>query len=247
MKDNNEFNLTGSEIYIIPVILFIILYIAYSFKYFPISNKLIAIYVSLVFLIFSVYFHDMFVHSKILQSAKKIKLDKLEDDVENGDMILFSSNLYGNTAYLIYRTFGTFLLGERWSHVGIIYKDKKDVYVMEISDSQSGVVRMTSLKVLLRNYDGIFGIDKCNKKISSTSLMKSYNKFKHMKFDCYHASVWFGHKKHYPYDVATMNCLDFAQALQIDNKIISKPQRAIGRSNDLSTRVKDLTLYHIVN
>ena len=85
----------------------------------------------------------------------------------------------------------------------------------------------------LEEYHGIVGILQCKHKVNNKQFMKILNKYKHFKFTKSPNNIVMGYVKSFPQNINNGNCLDFAQSILIDMKLINKPHKLMqGLANE---------------
>lgn len=140
----------------------------------------------------------------------KIKKDKskyvmydsnfIRSKLRTGDIILFASTKYNNIFDKISYTARTTFLGANYGHLGLVYREGDDIYIVEstninhIGESKAlllnkynkGGIRMISYDILMEKYSrhcrGTFSVRFIEKPISNKKFMSALNNYKDVTF-----------------------------------------------------------------
>ena len=155
---------------------------------------IIIIIVLILFLMYVLFF--------INQNDKKIhKYSEIKDKMKTGDVLLFSCKTHPTLFNHIQYYVRTNLLGSEFGHVGVVIRDKDELYFVECTDVNhtgdsmakrlnnygKGGVRIIKLDYLLekyhKKYNGIFGIRFISREISNKMIFREIGKFKDKIFE----------------------------------------------------------------
>ena len=103
--------------------------------------------------------------------------DKIKDKFKTGDILLFSCKKHSSTLKHIEYYMRTNLLGSIFGHVGIVLREKDNLYMVEctdighigekhahyLNDQKKGGVRIIKLEYLLKKYSKRYGEHVVNK------------------------------------------------------------------------------------
>lgn len=152
----------------------------------------------IILMIISVFTH--IIKLKTSNNSKLYPHDYIRGKLKTGDIILFSAQIYDSKLKEITYTARTSFLGANYGHLGIIYRDGDDIYVVEstninhigddvafrFNNYKKGGIRIINYDILMQKYSakhkGIFSVKFLDKPIPNDKFLKKLVKYKKVIF-----------------------------------------------------------------
>lgn len=155
--------------------------------------------IGIILVLLSIMAHIIKV-KKVRNSYKLYDPEHIRSKLKTGDIILFACRKYSNMFNKIAYTARTSFLGANYGHLGLIYREGDDIYVVEstnkghagkskafqLNKKDKKGVRIinydTLMNIYSKKYKGMFSVRFIDKPISNKKFMKTLDKYTNITF-----------------------------------------------------------------